>query len=211
MFRPQDSYICKLLVCCSVTQLCPTLCHPKDYGTPGFPVLHHLLSLLRLISIESLMPSNHLILYNPLLLLPFIFHSIRVFSNELVLRIRWSKCGSFSFSISPSSEYSGLISFRMDSFDLLVIQGTLDWEGKELVKKGLEFASTWASGCFLGGSVVKNLPANAGDTDLIPGLGRSPGKGNGNLLQCCCLGNPTEIPQSLVGYSPWRYKESDTT
>ena len=142
MFRPQDSYICKLLVCCSVTQLCPTLYHPKDYGTPGFPVLHHLLSLLRLISIESLMPSNHLILYNPLLLLPFIFHSIRVFSNELVLRINWSKCSSFSFSISPSSEYSGLISFRMDSFDLLVIQGTLDWEGKELVKKGLEFAST---------------------------------------------------------------------
>ena len=144
-------------------------------------------------------------------LLPVLCSPACDLSSESALRIRWPKYWSFSFNVSHSNEYPGLISFRMDSFDLLVIQGTLDWEGKELVKKGLEFASTWASGCFLGGSVVKNLPANAGDTDLIPGLGRAPGKGNGNLLQCCCLGNPTEIPQSLVGYSPWRYKESDTT
>ena len=76
-------------------------------------------------SIESVMPSNHLILCRPLLLPPSIFPSIRVFPNELVLRIRWPKYWSFSFSISPSSEYSGLISFRMDWLDLLAVQGTL--------------------------------------------------------------------------------------
>ena len=81
-------------------------------------------SLLKLMSIESVMPSNHLILCRPLLLLPSIFPSLRVFSNESALRIRWPKCWSFSFSISPSNEYSGLISFRMDWFDLAV-QGTL--------------------------------------------------------------------------------------
>ena len=82
-------------------------------------------SLLKLMSIESVMPSNHLILCHPLLLLPSIFASIRVFSSESVLHIRWPKYWSFSFSISPSSEYSGLISFRMDWLDLLAIQGTL--------------------------------------------------------------------------------------
>ena len=76
-------------------------------------------------SVESVMPSNHLILCHPLLLLPSIFPSIRVFSNESVLRIRWPKDWSFSFSISPSSEYSGLIFFRMDWVDLLAVQGTL--------------------------------------------------------------------------------------
>ena len=82
-------------------------------------------SLLRCMSIESVMSSNHLILCCPLLLLPSIFPSIRVFSNESVLRIRWPKDWSFSFSINPFSEYSGLISFRMDWFDLLAIQGAL--------------------------------------------------------------------------------------
>ena len=82
-------------------------------------------SLLKLLSVESVMPSSHLILYRPLLLLPPIPPSIRVFSNESVLRIRWPKYWSFSFSISPSSEYSGLISFRMDWLDLLAVQGTL--------------------------------------------------------------------------------------
>ena len=76
-------------------------------------------------SIESVMPSNHLILCHPLLLLPSIFPSIRIVSNESALRIRWPKYWSFSFSISPSNEYSALISFRMDSFDLLTAQGTL--------------------------------------------------------------------------------------
>ena len=82
-------------------------------------------SLLRLMSIESVMSSNHLILCHPLLLLPSIFPSIRVFSNESVLRIRWPKYWNFSFNISPSNEYSGLISFRMDWLDLLAVQGTL--------------------------------------------------------------------------------------
>ena len=82
-------------------------------------------SLLKLTSIEPVMPSNHLILCRPLLLLPSIFPSIRVFSNESVLRIRWPKDWSFSFNISPSNEYLGLISFRMDWLDLLAVQGTL--------------------------------------------------------------------------------------
>ena len=82
-------------------------------------------SLLKLMSTESVMSSNHLILCHPLLLLPLIFPSIRVFSNESVLYIRWPKYWSFSFNISPSNEYSGLISFRMDWFDLLAVQGTL--------------------------------------------------------------------------------------
>ena len=82
-------------------------------------------SLLKLMSIELVMPSNHLIICCPLLLLPSIFPSIRVFSNELVLRIRWSKYWSFSFSISPFNEYSGLISFRIDWLDLLAVQGIL--------------------------------------------------------------------------------------
>ena len=81
--------------------------------------------LLKLISIDSVMPSNHLILYCPLLLPPSIFPNIRVFSNELVLLIRWSKYWSFNFSISPSNEYSGPISFRRDWLDLLAVQGTL--------------------------------------------------------------------------------------
>ena len=82
-------------------------------------------SLLRLTSIESVMPSNHLIFCHPLLLLPLVFPSIRVFSNELALHIRWPKYWHFSFSTSPSNDYSGLISFRIDWFDLFSFQGTL--------------------------------------------------------------------------------------
>ena len=85
-------------------------------------------SLLKLMSIESVMPSNHLILCRPLLLPPSIFPIIRVFSNEPVLCIRWPKYWNFSFSISPSNEHSGLISFRMDWLDLLAVQGTLKWD-----------------------------------------------------------------------------------
>ena len=96
-----------------------------DYSTPGFPILHHLWSLLKLMSIESVMHSNHLILCRPFLLLTSIFPSIRVFSSESVLCIRWPKYWSFSFNISPSNEYSGLISFMIDGFDLLAVQGTL--------------------------------------------------------------------------------------
>ena len=108
----------------SVTQSCLTICDPMDCSTPGFPV-HHTQSLLKLMAIELVMPSNHLILCHPLLLLPSIFPSIRVFSNESVLHISWPKYWSFSFSISPSNEYSGLISFRTDWFEFLAVQGTL--------------------------------------------------------------------------------------
>ena len=99
-----------------------------DSSTPGFPVHHQLLSklkLLKLNSIKSVMPSTHLVLCHLLLLLPSILPSIRVFSNESVLYIRWPKYWSFSFSISHSNEYSGLTSFRVDWLDLLVVQGTL--------------------------------------------------------------------------------------
>ena len=95
-----------------------------DCSTPGLPVHHQLPSLLKLMFIESVMPSNHLILCRPLLL-PSIFPIIRIFFSESVLCIRWSKYWSFSFSISPSSELSGLISIRMDWLDLLAVQGTL--------------------------------------------------------------------------------------
>ena len=103
-------------------------------------------SLLRLMSIESVMPSNHLILCHPLLLLPSIFPSTRVFSNELVLCIRWPKYWSFSFSISPSNEHSGLISFRMDWLDFLAVQGTL----KSLLQHHSSKASIfWHSAFFI--------------------------------------------------------------
>ena len=107
----------------SVVQWCPTLCDPMDCSTPGFTVHQNSRSLLRLKSIELVMPSNHLILCCSLLLLS-VFPSFTVFSNESVLRIRWPKYWSFSFSISPSNEHSGLISFRMDWLDLLAVQGT---------------------------------------------------------------------------------------
>ena len=103
-------------------------------------------SLLKLISIESVMPSNHLILCHPLLLPPSIFPTIRVFSSESVLRIRWPKYWSFSFSISPSNKYSGLISFRMDWLDLLAVQGTL----KSLLQHHSSKASIlWHSAFFM--------------------------------------------------------------
>ena len=108
----------------SVARSCPTLCDPMDCSMSVFPVHHHSWSLLKLISIESVMPSNHLILCHPLLL-PSIFPSISIFSNGPALLIRWPKYGSFSFNISPSNEYSGVISFRMDWLDLLAVQGTL--------------------------------------------------------------------------------------
>jgi len=103
----------------SVTQSYPTLCDPMNRSSPGLPVHHQLLELLRLVSIESVMPSSHLILCRPLLLLPPIPPSIRLFSNESTLCIRWLKYWSFSFSISPSNEHPGLISFRVDWLDLL--------------------------------------------------------------------------------------------
>ena len=108
-----------------------SLSHVWLFATPWIPACQASLSITnswslpKLMSIESVMPSNHLILCRPLLLLPSIFPSIRVFSNESALRIRWPKYWSFSFNISPSNEHPGLISFRMDWLDLLAVQGTL--------------------------------------------------------------------------------------
>ena len=99
--------------------------HGLHYTRPPLPVHYQLPEFTQLMSIESVMPSNHLALCYPPLLLPSIFPGIKVFSNELALCIMWPKYRSFSFSISPSNEYSGLISFRIDFFDLLVVQGTL--------------------------------------------------------------------------------------
>ena len=121
-------YIIKLFIVQfrSVAQLCPALCNRMDCSTPGPPSITNSQSPLKLMSIELMMPSNHLILLcHPLLFPPSIFPSIRVFSNESALCIRWPKYWSFSFNISPSNEYSGLISFRLDWLDLLAVQGTL--------------------------------------------------------------------------------------
>ena len=115
----------------SVTKSCLTLCKSMNYSMPGFSLSFTVFqSLFKLMSIESVILAYHLFLCHPLLLLPSIFPSIRVFSNELVL-IRWPKYWGFSFSINPSNEYSGLISFRIHWFDLLAVQGTL----KSLLEK----------------------------------------------------------------------------
>ena len=129
----------------SVAQSCPTPCNPMNCSTPSFPVHHQLPEFLKFMSIKLVMPSSHLILCRPLLLLPPISPSIRVFSNESTLCIRWPKYWSFSFSISPSNEHSGLISLRMDWFYLLAVQGTL----KSLLQHHSSKASIlWCSAFF---------------------------------------------------------------
>ena len=127
----------------SVAQSCPTLCDPMNRSTPGLPVHHQLPQFTQTQSIESVMPSSHLILCRPLLLPPSIFPSIRVFSNESALCIRWPKYWSFSFS-SLYNEYPGLISFRIDWFDLLAVQGTL----KSLLKHHSSNASVLQCSAF---------------------------------------------------------------
>ena len=150
----------------SVIQSCPTLCDPMNCSTPGLPVHHHQLqSSLRLTSIESVMPSSHLILCHPLLLLPPIPPSIRIFSNESTLCMRWPKYWSFSFSIIPSKEIPGLI-FRIDWLDLLAVQGTL--------KSLLQHHSSKAS------IVCLNIP------------NQSAREGNGTPLQYSCLESPMD-------------------
>ena len=130
----------------SVTHLCLTICDPMTAACQASLSITKSWSLLKLISIESMMPFNHLILCRPLLLLPSIFPGIRVFSSESVLCIRWPKYWSFSFSISPSNEYSGLISFRIDWLDLLAVQGTL----KSLLQHHSSKASIlWCSAFFI--------------------------------------------------------------
>ena len=130
----------------SVAQSCLTLCDSMNCSTPRFPAHHQFLELVQLMFIKFVMPSSHLILCHPLLLLPSLFPSIRVFSNESVLHIRWPKYWSFSFSISASNEYSGLISFRMDWLNLFAVQGTL----KSLLQHHNSKASIlWCSAFFI--------------------------------------------------------------
>ena len=129
----------------SVAQSCLTLCNPMNCSTPGLPVHHQLPESTQTHCIELVMPSNHLILCHPVFLLSPILPSIRVLSNESTLCMRWPKYWSFSFSISPSNEHSGLISFRMDWLDLLAIQGTL----KSLLQHHTSKASIlWCSAFF---------------------------------------------------------------
>ena len=131
---------------CSAAQSCPILCDPMNHSMPGLPVHHQLLEFIQLMSIESVMPPNHLILCCPLLLLLSIFPSIRVFSSESVLCFRWPKYWNFSFNISPYNEHPGLISFRMDWLDLLAVPGTL----KSLLQHHrLKASVLWCSVFFL--------------------------------------------------------------
>ena len=146
-------------------------------------------SLHKLMSIETVMLSNHLTLCCPLLLLPSIFPSTRVFSNESALRIRWPKYWSFSFNISPSNEHSELISFRMDWLGLLAVQGTL----KSLLKHHSSKASIlqrvgheWET------NRHTHTQLSLWSSPHIPGLGRSLGEGNGNPFQYSCLENPMD-------------------
>ena len=168
-------------------------------------------SLLKLMFIESLMPSNHLIICFLFLLLPSIFTSIRVFSNEFDLCIRWPK-GSFSFSISPSKECSGLISFRIDWFDLLAVQGTLKsllqhYSLKASILQCSAFFMVQPSYLYIttrkiialtiyigfpGGSAGKESACSAQYPCLICGLGSSPGEEIGYPLQYSCLENPMD-------------------
>ena len=130
----------------SVTQSSPSLCDLWTAARQASLSITSSQSLLTLMSIESVMPSNHLVLCRPLLLLPSIFHRIRVFSNESCLHIKWPKHWSFSFSMGPSHEYSGLISFRIDWLDLLAVQGT----PKSLLQHHSSKASIlWCSAFFI--------------------------------------------------------------
>ena len=130
----------------SVSQSCPPLCNPMAAAHRASLSITNSQSLLRLMSIKSMMPSNHLILCYPLLLLHSISPSIRVFSSESVLRNRWAKHWSFSYSISPSNEYSEPISFRMDWLELFSVQGTL----KSLLQYHSSKASIhWCSAFFI--------------------------------------------------------------
>ena len=125
---------------------CPTLRDLMDYSLPGLPDLIISWTLLKFLSIASVMPSSHLILWRPLLLLPSVFPSVRDFSNVLVVSIRWPKYWSFSFSISPSNKYSELISLKIDWFDLLAVQ----WAFRSLLQHHSSKAlNLWHSAFFM--------------------------------------------------------------
>ena len=144
--RSGRSFTTYSICCCSAAQSCPTLCDPMDCSTPGFPILHHLPELAQIhvhgVS-DAIQPSHPLL---PLLLLPPTFPSIRVFSSESACHIRWSKYWSFNFNNSPSNEYSGLVSFRIDWLDLLAVQGTL----KSLLQhQSSKVSILWCSAFFM--------------------------------------------------------------
>ena len=135
----------------SVPQSWPSLCDPMNRSMPDLPVHHQLPEFIQTHVHVSVMPSSHLILYHPLLLLPSIFPNIRVFSNETALCIKWPKHWILSFSISPSNEYSGLISFQIDWFDLLAVQRTF----KSLLQHHNSKASILCcSACFNGSTLT---------------------------------------------------------
>ena len=134
--------------CCSVSQSCPALCNPMDCSMPGFPVHHQLRSLLKLMCIKSVISSNHLILCRPLLLPPSIFPSLRVFSSESALRIKWPKYWSFNFSISPSNKYLGFISLGLTGLISLLSQGLSRFFSSTIVQKHQFFCaqpSLWSN------------------------------------------------------------------
>ena len=166
--------------CCSVAQLCPTLCDPMDCSTPGFPVLCHLLELAQTHVHPLSSPSPP----------TFNLSCIRIFSNESVLRIRWPKCWSFSFNISPSNEYSGLISFRMDWSDLLAVQGTL----KGLLQhQSSEASILWRTAFSISSSAVSfSIVVSGPKEPLRSGWCFMPHKG---MLLCSFFeSNETEAP-----------------
>ena len=134
-----------MFVFSSVAQSCPTLCNPINHSTPGLLVHHQLPEFTQTHVIELVMPSNHLTLCGPLLLLPSTFPGIQVFSNESAVCIKWPKYWSFSFNISPSNEHPGLISFRMDLLDLLAVQGTLKVFSNTTVQKHQFFGNQLSS------------------------------------------------------------------
>ena len=136
--------------CCSVPKSCLTLCNLIDWSTPGFPVLHYLPEFAQ--AHIHWVGDDHFIRCRPLLLLTTIFPNIRVFSNGSALRIRWPKYWSFSFSISPSNEYSALISFRIDWFDFLAVQGTLKGH---LHHHSLKVSVLWCSAFFMATSPIR--------------------------------------------------------
>ena len=177
-----------VLCYCSVTKPCLTLCNPMDYGKPGFLIHRQLLELAQMHVHWLVMLSDCLILCHPLLLLPSIFPSIKVFSNKLALCIRWQKCQSFSFSLNPTNEYSGLISFRIDWFDLLAVQGTL----KSLLQYHSSKASVLHLSTFFNGPTLISI-MTTGKTAVVT-IRTFVGKAVFLLLSytvqvchCCCL------------------------
>ena len=186
--------------CCSVAQSCLALCNP--IGCRSMPILHHLLELIKCTCIESVMPPNYLVHCHPFSSCPQSFPASGFFSSESAIHIMWPKYWSFSFSISPFNEYSGLISFRIDWFDLLTVQGSL----KSLLQHQSSKPSVlWHSAFFMvtcshpfltkgftGSSVGKESACSAGHPASVPRSGRSPGGGHGNPLQYSCLENPKD-------------------